>query len=73
MSMCWTLPKFYKNVSDIEESMGRGVQYLMGENLIVFWAQFSTLSSALLLCDKENTQQAYSHVKLKTRPRFSPR
>ncbi len=59
MSMCWTLPKFYKNVSDIEESMGRGVQYLMGDNLNVFWAQFSTLSLALLLRDKGNTLQAY--------------
>ncbi len=38
------------------------MRYLMGENLKVVWAEFSTLSEAVLLHNKENAQHAYDHL-----------
>ncbi len=40
----------------------RGVRLLMGENLEVVWAEFSTLSLAVLLDNTKNGQLANGHI-----------
>ncbi len=45
---------------------------LMGVNLKVFWAKFSTLSWPVLLFEKVHGANTISYLKLKARSRFSP-
>ncbi len=50
-----------------------GVQKLMGENLKVVWAKFSTLSWAVLIISATAWyRQKRQHFKLKTQLRFCP-
>ncbi len=46
---------------------------IMGENLKVFWAKFSTLNKTVfVIIVIIQYRQARPHLELKTRPRFSP-
>jgi len=40
----------------------KGARYLTGENLKLVWAEFSTLSWAVLLLSKGNAQHAHRHI-----------
>jgi hypothetical protein len=55
------------------ETLNRGAQKLMGENLKLVWAEFSTLSWAVLkMCTKLMYVDARTRLWLKTRARFCP-
>ncbi len=50
-----------------------GARKRTGENLKVVWAEFSTLSLAVLVMSvTARYRQACPHLNLKTRPRFCP-
>jgi hypothetical protein len=56
-----------------DEKGTRGTRKLTGENLKLVWAEFSTLSQAvLMMCLLLIYADACLHLKLKTQPRFSP-
>ncbi len=56
-----------------KKGLVRGDQNLMGENLKVVWAEFSTLSWAVLQNVYNSWPvQAWPSLDLKTRPRFRP-
>ncbi len=54
------------------QAAGRGARYLMGENLEVFWVEFSTLSYAVLLNHHKSAACKWPLLQLKTQPRMSP-
>ncbi len=44
-----------------ENEFDQGARYITGDNLKVVWAEFSTLSQAVLLCNKVSAQHAHGH------------
>ncbi len=56
----------------------RGVRYLMGENLKVVWAEFSTVNEVVSpngsICAWQHMSIAYTRqlLEMKTQPRFCP-